>query len=238
MKKTLKITAAVAAVLLLFGLLTVALNRIFNDTGWLYKEYLSELDDQVRKEYGISAEDASRVLARMMYYSTGRAGDLDVTIVENGEEVAFFNERELSHMRDVRALTKTILWMGAVALLIGAAVPITLKIRKKGGALRTFCKAYLIALGVLALIILILGVWIAIDFDSFWTVFHIVFLDLESSTFDPATSRMIRICPAELFSDFIGVFAIYAAVLVLIAAALCAAYLAVARRKAAKQNVR
>jgi integral membrane protein (TIGR01906 family) len=224
-KRSLKITAAVAAVLLLFGLLTVALNRIFNDTGWLYKEYLSELDDQVRKEYGISAEDASRVLARMMYYSTGRAGDLDVTIVENGEEVPFFNERELSHMRDVRALTKTILWMGAVALLIGAAVPITLKIRKKDGALRTFCKAYLIAFGVLALIILILGVWIAIDFDSFWTVFHIVFLDLESSTFNPAESRMVRICPAELFSDFIGVFAIYAAVLVLIAAALCVLHL-------------
>lgn len=221
MKKTLKITASVAAVLLLFGLLTVALNRIINDTGWLYKEYLSELDDQVRKEYGISAEDASRVLSRMMYYSTGRADDLDVTIVENGEEVAFFNERELSHMRDVRALTKTILWMGALALLIGAAVPITLKLLKKNEALRTFCKAYLIALGVLLLIVLILGVWIAIDFDSFWTVFHIVFLDLESSTFDPAESRMIRICPAELFSDFIGIFAFYAAVLVLIAAALC-----------------
>ena len=221
MKKTLKVLAAIAAVLLLFGLLTVALNRIFNETGWLCKEYLDDLDNEVYKDYGITAEDASRVLSRMMYYSTGRAKDLDVTIVENGEEVAFFNERELSHMRDVRALTKTILWMGAAALVTGIAVPIMLLIKKKNGALRTFCKAYLIALGVLALIILILGVWIAIDFDSFWTVFHIVFLDLESSTFDPAESRMIRICPAELFSDFIGNFALYAAVLVLIAAALC-----------------
>ena len=66
------------------------------------------------------------------------------------------------------------------------------------------------ALGALLIVVIALGIWIAVDFDSFWTMFHVVFLDLESSTFDPAVSRMIRICPAELFSDFIKHFALIA----------------------------
>ena len=56
----------------------------------------------------------------------------------------------------------------------------------------------------------------AIDFDSFWRAFHVVFLDLESSTFDPAESNMINICPAELFYDFIKQFAIIVGIVLLI----------------------
>ena len=102
-----KILLILASLLLIFGLAVAALNIIFNETGWLYKEYLDELPF-VNDYYGISPEDASRVLSRMMYYSIGRAPDLDVTIVENGEEVPFFNESELSHMRDVRRLATSV----------------------------------------------------------------------------------------------------------------------------------
>ena len=227
--KTLKnAAAAVCAVLLLFALLTAALNIIFNRTGWLKAEYETL---SVEAEYGISPRDASRVLGRMMHYSTGRAADLDVTIVEDGREVAFFNERELSHMRDVRALTRGIMIAGMASLAVSAAILILLAATRSRGALRVFAKAFLIALGVLLVIIAALGIWIAADFDSFWTVFHIVFLDLESSTFDPAVSRMIRICPEELFSDFIVRFAAYSSIFAGTAAAACAVYLAAAKKK-------
>ena len=231
MKTALKVIAVISAALMLFGLLTIARNAIFNRTGWLYNEYLCDLENSVYKDYGISAEDASRVLIRMMYYSTGRAGDLDETIVENGEEVPFFNERELSHMKDVRRLTKTVLWLGIISLGLGIAVPILLLCFKKRDAFRTFCAAFLIILGVLVVVMIALGIWASVDFDSFWAAFHVVFLDLESSTFDPAQSRMIRICPPELFADFIGRFAVYSAVLVGIAAVACAVYLVVTRKK-------
>lgn len=231
MKKLAKIGAAVSAILLIFALLVAALNIIFNRTGWLYKEYLCDLNNSVEEYYGISAEDASRVLSRMMYYSIGRADDLDVTIVENGKEVPFFNERELSHMRDVRALATTVMWLGMISLLVSVTALILLLAFGQKDALRVFAKAFLITLGVLLVIMTALGIWATIDFDSFWRAFHVVFLDLESSTFDPAVSRMIRICPAELFSDFIGVFAFDAALLIGIAAAACVIILAATRKK-------
>ena len=230
MKTAKKICIILSAVLLIFGLAVAALNVIFNETGWLYKEYLDELSF-VKKYYGISAEDAERVLSRMMFYAIGREDELQTTIVEDGEEVPFFIESELSHMDDVRKLTVTVMWAGAVSLAIGLICLAVLMIRRDREGLRLLAKAYLIALGAALVIIIGLAVWIVIDFDSFWTMFHVVFLDLESSTFDPAVSRMIRICPAELFADFIGNLGTYAAILVGAFAVAGAIYLRASKKK-------
>lgn len=226
-----KPAAAAAAVLLLFALAVLAVFMIFNSTRWLYKEYRDELD--IERTEGILPADAARVLTRMMHYSTGRANDLDVTITENGKEVPFFNERELSHMRDVRRLTRTILFSGLAAFVISAAVLIALIVKKRRDALRVFAKAYLIALAAALVIVIALAVWVIVDFDSFWTMFHVVFLDLESSTFDPSESRMIRICPAELFADFTGKLGSYAAILTGAAGIACFLFL----RKTKKKDV-
>lgn len=230
MKALKKIVAVLAAVALLYGCLTVAVNIIFNETGWLYKEYLDELPI-VENYFGISPEDSSRVLSRMMYYSIGRADDLDVTITENGREVQFFNEKELSHMRDVRKLAMTILISGAASLAFGLIVLLIIIIKKDRDTLRTMANACLVAFIIALVIVIGLAVWIIIDFDSFWTMFHVVFLDLESSTFDPVESRMIRICPAELFADFTGKLGTYAAVFDGGLAVLSVIYLAVTGKK-------
>lgn len=210
MKKLAKTLSVISAVLLLFALLAGALFRIFTDTVWVKKEY-ERID--IEAQSGYSTEDAAYVLGAMMDYSIGRFDELDkVSVEENGEHVLFFNESELSHMVDVRALTLNVLRLGLAALIVGLAFFIIMFIVLRGEGLRRFAKAFLITLGVLLIVMAALGVWMAVDFDSFWAMFHVVFLDLESSTFDPAVSRMIRICPGELFSDFIKHFALIAGI--------------------------
>ena len=208
MKKLAKAAAMVSAILLLFSLLTGALYRVFTGHEWVRKEY-ERID--IEAQSGYTAETASFVLTAMMDYSIGKFDELDkISVKEGGEYVIFFNESELSHMKDVRALTVTILDLGLAALIIGSLLFFFAFIVLKGDVFIAFSKAFLIALGALLIVVIALGIWIAVDFDSFWTMFHVVFLDLESSTFDPAVSRMIRICPAELFSDFIKHFALIA----------------------------
>ncbi|MBO6060725.1 MAG: DUF1461 domain-containing protein, partial [Clostridia bacterium] len=197
-----------SAVLLLFALLVGAILRIFTDKDWVEKEY-ERID--IEAQSGYSVKDAAYVLGRMMDYSVGSFDELDkVSVSENGETVVFFNESELNHMVDVRVLTTSVLKLGLAALIVGFALFALAFVLLRLAGLKTFAKAFLIALGVLIVIIAALGIWMAVDFDSFWRMFHVVFLDLESSTFDPAVSRMIRICPAELFSDFIMHFALIA----------------------------
>ncbi len=208
MKKLAKAAAVIAAVLLLFSLLTGALYHVFTGHEWVRKEY-ERID--IEAQSGYTAETASFVLTAMMDYSIGKFDELDkISVKEGGEYVIFFNESELSHMKDVRALTVTILDLGLAALILGSLLFVFAVIVLKNKVFIGFSKAFLIALGALLIVVIALGIWIAVDFDSFWTMFHVVFLDLESSTFDPAVSRMIRICPAELFSDFIKHFALIA----------------------------
>ena len=54
-----------------------------------------------------------------------------------------------------------------------------------------------------------LAIWAAVDFYSFWILFHSIFLDVPSAMFDPAESLMIRICVQQLFSDLILRIAVY-----------------------------
>lgn len=70
-------------------------------------------------------------------------------------------------------------------------------------------RCWLIGICVIAFIAAVLAVWAAVDFYSFWILFHAVFLDVPSSTFDPAESLMIRICVQQLFSDLILRIAVY-----------------------------
>lgn len=208
MKTLAKIAVIVSAVLMLFSLLTGALYRVFIDKGWVQKEYVRL---NIEEETGWSPEYCTFVLGSMMDYSIKKRSTLeDVPLLPVEEGEMFFNESELSHMKDVRALTVKVLNLGFAALIIGTVLLLFAFLVLMKGVFKPFSKAFLIALGVLLLIVIGLGIWMAVDFDSFWTAFHIVFLDLESSTFDPAVSNMIKICPAELFFDIIKHFALIA----------------------------
>ena len=148
MKKLAKAAAALSAILLLFALLVGAILRIFTDKIWVEEEYERI---GIEAQSGFTAHEAAYVLGRMMDYSIGSFDGLDgVTYTENGESVRFFNESELSHMVDVRALTTTVLKLGLAALIIGFALFVLAFVLLRLAGLKAFAKAFLIALGVLA----------------------------------------------------------------------------------------
>ena len=222
MKATAKIAAVLAAVLLVYALLAGALTRIFFDSAWVEKEY-ERID--IESETGWDAAQCAKVFNAMLDYSIGAKDELEsMTVTEDGQETIFFNESELNHMKDVRALSTGVLKAGLIALIAGLALYVLAFALLKNAALRVFAKAFLITLAVLIVFIAAMAVWIAVDFNSFWRVFHIVFLDLESSTFDPAESRMIRICPENLFSDMIARFAMFAGLGLILPLVLCIIY--------------
>jgi|GEM_PF-372336 len=227
MKTFAKVSAVLSAVLLLFALLVGGIYGIFTDKEWVKKEY-DRID--IESQTGWSSDYCTEVLGSMMDYSIGTLKTLeDVPLPHDPDSEAepFFNEKELSHMVDVRALTLAVLRLGLAALILGFVLYVVALAAAKYKGLRRFAAAFLIALGVLLVIIIALGIWMAVDFDSFWEMFHVVFLDLESSTFDPAVSNMIRICPAELFSDFIKHFALLCLAPLTVCTAACIVYLCV-----------
>ncbi len=227
MRTIAKICIWISAMLLLLLAMVFAVDIVSADHAWVEREF----DRIETPDTDMSAEDKARVFNRMLAYSRGEADSLDMTVTEFGKEVTMFNERELSHMVDVRVLLTSVLslrWIFplAMAALLAFAIAVL-----KRQSVRTLCKAYIVCLAMVALIVAVLGIWAAADFDSFWRVFHMVFLDLESSTFDVSESRMIRICTAELFFDMVVRFFVFAVVLAAIPAVAAGVYMAIRRRR-------
>ena len=222
MKTLSKIMATAAAVLMLFALLVGGIYGVFTDKVWVRKEY-EKLD--IESQTGWYAKHCAYVLGSMMDYSIGRLDtleDIKRPPVNDESSPAFFNEDELSHMADVRALTLTVLRLGLAALIIGFALFAIVFFTERARGMTFFSKAFLIALGVLLLIVIALGIWMALDFDSFWEAFHHVFFAKQGNwTFDPRVSNMIRICPAQLFFDFIKRFALWTGIGLLVSVIMC-----------------
>ncbi len=205
MKKLAKILIGIAMPLIMLLAIFLSVEALAGDRAWLQREY-DKLD--INWYTGMDTPDQIKAFMQMVDYMQGRTDTMDVTVTVNGEQMLMYNEREISHMRDVRALYKTltaakycVIAFAAAALILSLAAFRTREEKKE--LLRYTSKAALIAFCCVFAFILAIGLWAVLDFDSFWEEFHVIFLDLESSTFDPMASRMIRICPAELFEDMV-----------------------------------
>jgi integral membrane protein (TIGR01906 family) len=127
----------------------------------------------------------------------------------NNEDVSFlgdqtfpdgtplYNERELSHMEDVKELTQTVLkvWMLGVALLVATAAAAW-----RFGAWFDF-QDWLSRGGQAAvLVVLVLMVFIGISFDTLFTEFHHIFFEGDSWLF-LFSDTLIRLFPIRFWRD-------------------------------------
>jgi integral membrane protein (TIGR01906 family) len=140
--------------------------------------------------------------------------DFDVTV--NG--VAVLNERERSHMRDVRGV-----FAGFFVLAIVAAVSaLVIAARRRGEErLLTWRAVQGGALGLIAA--LVVGAFISFfAFDALFETFHRIFFPGGSYDFDPATDRLVQLFPFQFWNETaiaVGVVSVVIALLVALVAA-------------------
>lgn len=206
MKKLAFALAFIASFLLIFAILFTSLQLCMNDEGYFRDTYEKM---EIEKFVDIPTDDVTRALMQLIDYMEGRVDSIQLTVTENGREVEMYNERETLHMLDVRELYQT--WRGArdfavpaVALLLIAACALL----ARGERLNLLARAFLIAAASFMGLLAVFAIFAAIDFNTFWTAFHLLFFDNDLWLLSYETDRMIRICPLELFSGIIGRFAL------------------------------
>jgi integral membrane protein (TIGR01906 family) len=213
--------AVFASLLLIVAALFTSLQLCMNDEAWFYRQY-EEMG--LSSRIGISTEDITKALMRLIDYMEGRVDSIQLTVTEDGAEVSMYNERETLHMLDVRALYQA--WRAvrdfavpAAAVLLLAALHTT----EKGQRLRLVSRAFLRASVFFGAALAVIGAFAFVDFDAFWTAFHHLFFDNDLWLLSYQTDRMIRICPENLFSGIIARFALF--FLIPFAAALALAFI-------------
>lgn len=195
LKKLLHFTSLFLFILfiILASIFTVANNESFfrhqyekNDTG---------------RYTGMSEDDYVKSSNVLMDYMSGKRDDMYVEAEKFGKVEPVFNERETSHMVDVRALYinawKAMFIFFGLSMIIAGILVIREGI---GGFLEGHSKAVL----PVAAVYLVFGVMMAgffiFGFNWFWINFHHVFFpNNDLWLLDPATSTMINMFPEEFF---------------------------------------
>jgi integral membrane protein (TIGR01906 family) len=167
------------------------------------------------------------------YFSNGRR-DLDVTVADNaGNRVPLFNEREIAHMRDVKALVLRLYRVLDVALAALVTAGLALLIRPLGGPKRlatvllagsTLTGANLIGLGAAAAF----G-----GFDELFLQFHQLSFSNDFWLLDPTRDHLVQLFPQGYWMDVTIFVAALSLTVCASLAIVCATYLVATRRSRA-----
>ena len=190
--------ASVAAVVIL--LISGFQAAMYADFGVYEREYTKY---QVLRELDMEMKDVMYVTREMMAYLKGDRERLSVITTVEGTEQDFFNEQDRLHMDDVQGLFLGGLALRRWAFAVLAAALVFLAAACRKEIWRTLARSFQVVLGILAALILFLGIAMARNFNAVFTKFHEIFFDNDLWIFDPAEDYMIRMLPEGLFFDMV-----------------------------------
>jgi integral membrane protein (TIGR01906 family) len=147
--------------------------------------------------FGFTPQERTRLAITGIESIIGPRGVVVLQEARLSDNSPAFNEREVSHMQDVRVVTGNI-YFAQVALFIAAALAIVGLVCGRApdaasGALLTGAVVTVVLL--VALVVLVLT-----SFDAFFTTFHRVFFSGNTWLFD-YTDTLIRLYPVPFWFD-------------------------------------
>ncbi|MBO4290283.1 MAG: DUF1461 domain-containing protein [Lachnospiraceae bacterium] len=155
-------------------------------------------EHQVAEHFQTESTEMEKVTKDLIDYVQGRKEVLDTRIRLNGMEEPFYNEKEIQHVWDVRALIAGWKIFSVIGVLLLAALAVYCFGKKRPEVL---CQSYLASWLVWILIAAAVGIWAAKDLYGFVNGFHYVFFRNDLWIMDPAVDRIIWLFPLEIFSE-------------------------------------
>ncbi len=155
-----------------------------------------------------------KVTAHMLDYLRGKEESLNITININGEKRPFFDQREISHMEDVRNLfliAYKFREIIVVTFFICIVLLALLKYNWKYVTLKSIELFFIIAFLALSAF----GLLVSTDFNKYFTIFHELFFKNDLWLLDPATDLLINLLPEPFFIS-ISIYIVVIAVVLII----------------------
>ncbi len=150
---------------------------------------------------GMSVDDLVKSSNVLMDYMSGKRDDMYVEARKFGKLEPVFNERETSHMVDVRSLYINARRVMFICFGLSMIIAGYLIIREDiSGFLKGHSRAVLPVAAVFLIFGAVMAGFFIFGFNWFWINFHHVFFpNNDLWLLDPATSTMINMFPEEFF---------------------------------------
>jgi len=156
----------------------------------------------INEHIGISNEDLKTLTSFTLDYLNDADASLDIKMNVNGVNREIYTDDEKLHMEDVRKLN-----LGANTLLVLSFILLSLcslyYVVNKCSMFELY-NTYKKVLYSFLTVFSIIGIWVLIDFDSFWTLFHkIFFAGNDLWLLDLRKDILIMIVPPEFFNHLV-----------------------------------
>ncbi len=150
------------------------------------------------EEIGVSFSDLMLSTEVLLDYTRGQNDSLDVMVTVDGRKEMMFNKREVDHMVDVKDL-----YLGAILIRnLGAvyfALILLFDILRKKFSIEQHWQAVKSAGTIMFALIAFIVMAALIDFNTFWTNFHLIFFRNDLWLLNPNTDRLILMVPLNFF---------------------------------------
>jgi integral membrane protein (TIGR01906 family) len=218
----------IASLLLIAAVLITSVEMVALNISF-YKDQYAAYD--VARSVGVSNADLEKSVQGLIDYVRGARDDMDIKVEISGKSISVFNKTEKTHMKDVRALWLMCRDVRNIAAAGAALLMLLVYAIMRRDTLKTYCKSFFIGLAVIGVVLLAVGIWVAVDFTSFWTNFHLLFFTNNLWILDYNKDLLIRMMPEQLFFNMVSrILSIFAMIVGLLSAA-AAAYLIIRARK-------
>ncbi|MBS6510893.1 MAG: TIGR01906 family membrane protein, partial [Clostridiales bacterium] len=185
--KMLRILSAICGAFVVLGIILNCVNFFCFQKSFYRQEY-QKLD--TAEQIGMSDADLQNATDALLDYLRGKRDDLRVQAVVRGQQREVFNQREILHMADVKTLYLWAMRIGNGLLILAVAFYLWAWLGKRD--IKTILSGYLQGNYMLLGLIAALGIYAALDFNSFWTGFHKIFFTNDLWLLDPRTDILIQ----------------------------------------------
>lgn len=232
-----KILGAIARWLFILSLppliLSATIHLEFNSLR-LYQDGFEKYN--VSQTTGLSQTELKKAAAGLISYFNSGEEFISLTVLKDGEPFELFNQREIAHLKDVKALVQlNFRLLVGTAIYIGVFAGMCLFWRKRRYR-RELARGTFIGSIITLGMIVALGIGaMVLDFDQIFLQFHFLAFTNELWLLDPTKDYLIMLFPEGFWFDAAMLFGKISAG---VAGALCgvtAWYLRRARKQALKQ---
>ncbi|MDO4813481.1 MAG: DUF1461 domain-containing protein [Gemella sp.] len=114
-------------------------------------------------------------------------------------DTTWYTEKDILHMIDVRDLYQNSLTITYILFSIFLITSFIIFLLEKKNTMIFISKSFPKVFILFIALMLILGIYIAIDFNSFWINFHLLVFDNDLWLLSPLESNLIKMFPEEFF---------------------------------------
>ncbi|MDE2838514.1 MAG: DUF1461 domain-containing protein [Chloroflexota bacterium] len=156
----------------------------------------------VSERTGITPEGLAHVGREVQaYFASGDDSPLSVTVRVHGVPRTLFNENEVSHMADVKALFLRVYRVQTISAVLLVALALLAAWRLRLEALLVVASWMRRGAVVTAAVILVLGLLSAVAFRQVFIVFHYIGFPQGNWVFDPRTEFLVQVFPFGFWRD-------------------------------------